>query len=59
MITDQKVKAQYVGLYIIGGKDPKICPTFATTFKPNWFQKFVSWCQGWRWMNIDEYRKKR
>jgi len=58
MITDREVKGKYIGVYIVGS-DPKTCPTIPTTFKPNWIQRFFSWCQGWRWMNIDEYRKKR
>ncbi len=58
MITDREVNAKYVGVYVIG-PDPKTSPTLSTTFKPNWFQRFVSWCQGWHWMTIEEYRKRR
>lgn len=59
MITDQKVNAKYVGVYLIGDTF-ETSIQIATTSKPNWFRKFCMWAfLGWGWMSISEIKEKQ
>jgi hypothetical protein len=56
MITDQKVNAKYVGVYVIGDT-LETSIQIATTHKPNWFRIFCTKLfLGWKWMSIQELR---
>lgn len=57
MITDQKVNAQYKGVYLIGDTF-ETSVQIATTSKPNWFRRFCTWAfLGWKWMSIADIKK--
>ena len=59
MITDQKVNAQYIGVYVIG-KDVNTSVLIATTIKPNWFRRFMTWfVNGWDWITIEELKRRK
>jgi hypothetical protein len=59
MITDNKVNAKYVGVYIIGDS-LNTGVQMATTHKPNAFRRFFTWLfLGWSWISIEELRKNR
>ena len=57
MITDQRVNAKYVGVYVIGDSIATSIQ-IATTHKPNWFRRLcTNWFLGWKWMSIEELKK--
>lgn len=59
MITDTKANAKFVGVYLIGDSI-ETSVQIATTNKPNWFRRFMTWmCLGWKWMSIEEMKQKR
>lgn len=57
MITDQKLNAKYVGVYIIGDKI-NTSVKIATTYKPNKFRRFCTWLfLGWLWISIEKLKQ--
>lgn len=55
MIVDQKIKKQFVGVYLIDGELNGT--QLATTIKPNWFRRIMScWLLGWKWVNISDIK---
>ncbi len=59
MITDLKVNAKYVGVFLMG-KTFETSVQFATTYKPNWFHRLMyKWLLGQTWMSIADVKKKQ
>ena len=58
MITDQKVKKGFKGIYLI---DSSIDGTqMATTKKPNFFRRFFTYLfLGWKWVSLKKLKKKQ
>jgi hypothetical protein len=56
MIVDQKIKKQFLGVYLIDNGDLN-GTQLATTVKPNWFRILMTkWLLGWKWINIKELK---
>lgn len=58
MITDQKVKKGFKGIYLIDGSIDGT--QMATTKKPNFFRRFFTLLfLGWKWISLKKLKKKQ